>query len=57
MPPFPIKSPTTGNDLPSMRKEGYMIQLAIVRAREEDETGRGDEDGWEGGREGGRRGR
>ena len=35
MPPFPIKSPTTGNDLPSMRKElREHEQLAIVRARE-----------------------
>jgi len=35
MPPFPIKSPTTGNDLPSMRKElREQLQLAIVRARE-----------------------
>ena len=30
MPPFPIKSPTTGNDLPSMRKElREQLQLAI----------------------------
>ena len=43
MPPFPIKSPTTGNDLPSMRKElREQLQLAIERTLKRDEETRTD---------------
>lgn len=45
MPPFPIKSPTTGNDLPSMRKElREQLQLAIKATNEKKSANNNNDD-------------